>query len=520
MPSTLAVLDTPKPVGTQPDLGYVSSEIKPRGRWATLMYQMRDELTTPHVVPNPVPLQAAVSISTDPLVPSIPVINSRRSIPWHDMFTPPSLTGDEPIPNRENDTRSHGSGSSTPPSGVPPSLRSRHLPTSVRNTLTPILVPAAKNTQIQGYNPALAEILNPGTMLVDSPASLTPNSENHGSNVLDDAREPAPLGVIFRELASLDALAACFHSPSGRATQSTVDSWATAPLYHVNRKLLIIGSNYANSNVIPSTRLSVASTTYERLSGTENDVRDLRSTFQERGYSVETMTQEDFDRADVLEVVARFLRSASPGDVRAIVFTGHSRRYGTSLPAMIPPIAPTNTIGADDWNSNIRTHARPGVIVLSIIATCFSGGFAEQGVRITDFDHPREEIQGADSSLDVPIYITFSSSGPHETAYESALGSHETRCRDHFLWALAGTARDHRVRTWHQFVETLRERFAYARVKGAEGLREGTLPWLCAHPQHPEFTVAQPTRFPAWHSIFPLNFDDDDRPAHTDGTLF
>ncbi|KAG8771641.1 hypothetical protein FRC12_003484 [Ceratobasidium sp. 428] len=278
-----------------------------------------------------------------------------------------------------------------------------------------------------------------------------------------------------------------------------MDSWKTAPLY-VERKLLIIGSNYREANRRASTQLSVASATYEPLSGTENDVRDLRSTFQGRGYSVQTMTQEAFSREDVLDRVATFLSTASPGDVRAIVFTGHSHKYGTS-PAMIPPISPSNTIGADDWNQNIRSYAKPGVIVLSIIATCFSGGFAEQGVRITDFNHAQGVQDGL--SPDVPIYITFSSSGVHETAYESSLGSHEPQCRDHFLWALAETARDPEVLNWHHFVETLRERFAYARVKGAEGLREGTLRWLCQHRQHPEFTVARPGRFPAWHSIFP-----------------
>ncbi|KAG8701310.1 hypothetical protein FRC09_005445 [Ceratobasidium sp. 395] len=278
-----------------------------------------------------------------------------------------------------------------------------------------------------------------------------------------------------------------------------MDSWKTAPLY-VERKLLIIGSNYREANRRASTQLSVASVAYEPLSGIESDVRDLRSTFQGRGYSVQTMTQEDFSRVDVLDRVAMFLSTASPGDVRAIVFTGHSHKYDTSA-AMIPPISPSNTIGADDWNQNIRSHAKPGVIVLSIIATCFSGGFAEQGVRITDFDHAQGVQDGL--SPDVPIYITFSSSGAHEAAYESSLGSHEPQCRDHFLWALAGTARDSGIRNWHHFVETLRERFGYARVKGAEGLRDGTLPWLCQHPQHPEFTVARPGRFPAWHSIFP-----------------
>ncbi|KAG8693212.1 hypothetical protein FRC09_010655 [Ceratobasidium sp. 395] len=266
--------------------------------------------------------------------------------------------------------------------------------------------------------------------------------------------------------------------------------------------MLIIGSNYEADTGRTSTRLSTVSA-WDPLPAMQHDVVDLESTFRTRGYHVETMPHECFDRQGVLDEVARFLQCALPGDVRAIVFTGHSTETSEGPPAMVlPGIHSEFTITSQDWNRNIRANARPGVIVVSILATCFAGGFVDQGVRITDFAHLKEVEDCA--SFNAPILVTFSSSGSQERSYESPIHEHEPRDRDHFLWALATTAREPSVRTWQQFNTKLRDAFALARTAGSMYAGEGALRWMWDHPQCPVFATTTPGFIPPLHSIFPV----------------
>ncbi|KAG8735902.1 hypothetical protein FRC10_010027 [Ceratobasidium sp. 414] len=266
--------------------------------------------------------------------------------------------------------------------------------------------------------------------------------------------------------------------------------------------MLIIGSSYTDDNGQTSTRLSSAST-WGPLPAIEHDVNDLKSTFQARGYDVKAMTGGDFDRARVLGEVARFLAPALPGDVRAIVFTGHSDRLDSGPLAMILPGTPSDVIiTARDWNQNIRAHTKPGVIVLSILSTCFAGGFAEQGVQITDFTRPQEVENFA--SLTAPILVTFSSSGSQERSYESPLGDYEPQDHDHFLWALARTAREQNGQNWQQFVARLKDSFALARSMGSMGAPEGPLKWMWGNPQSPAFFTTFPDHLPALKILLPV----------------
>ncbi|KAG8738150.1 hypothetical protein FRC10_007243 [Ceratobasidium sp. 414] len=171
-------------------------------------------------------------------------------------------------------------------------------------------------------------------------------------------------------------------------TQSPSESFKSAEQW-CEHKMLIIGSSYNGHNRQTSTRLSSASAS-SPLAAMERDINHLELIFQARGYDVKTMTGGDFDRARVLGEVARFLAPALPGDVRAIVFTGLSDRLGSGpLPMILPGTSSDVIITDRDWDQNIRAHTKPGVTVLSILSTCFAGGFAEQGVQITDFTRPQ-----------------------------------------------------------------------------------------------------------------------------------
>jgi hypothetical protein len=222
----------------------------------------------------------------------------------------------------------------------------------------------------------------------------------------------------------------------------------------------------------------------EQLSGAQNDGNDLESIFRRRGYSVQNMAQQDFNRDEILKVVAEFLASAFAGDVRAIVFAGDSIRLQSNHPpAIVPPTCkpPAVTISVRDWNDNIQRHTKAGVIVLSILSTCFSGGFGEQDVRITDFSRPTE-VQDVTSS-ETPIFVTFSSSASSEEACESAVHLDNEQCRDHFLWALAATARNPQVQTWEVFIRTLSDNFSYTRSMVSTVAEDAGLEWLFSHPR-------------------------------------
>ncbi|KAG9121070.1 hypothetical protein FRC07_003118 [Ceratobasidium sp. 392] len=282
---------------------------------------------------------------------------------------------------------------------------------------------------------------------------------------------------ILEGVASLDWMVARgAYSPTRQNTPATAGSWKTAE-QTCERRMLIMGSSYA----------SHTTSGWSPLSSTSNDVRDLASAFYERGYTVETMVQDNFSKHDILMNVARFLSSALSGDVCAIVFTGHSTGLGAGTSGIIPPGTPSDIVAAEEWNRTIRSYAKPGVIVISILATCFAGGFAEQEVQIVDFSHVQD--MSSLRRLNAPVIVNFSSSRSHERSYESTLGSYDQESHDHFLWALAKTAANTEIQTWEQFLQRLEEAFIFARSLGATTATEEPLDWLYEHPQHPSLTT-------------------------------
>ncbi|KAG8711016.1 hypothetical protein FRC08_016427 [Ceratobasidium sp. 394] len=495
----------------------VKSEIHPKGRVGRRIFAAKgsepgigDALASSVARVAGAPLMGSLYAPAALAAPEAgvaPVNNTRASPRWISILTPPSPTDDEPVSHLEDAPRvvaeldRHEITSNTPPV-LPASGNGSYSSARVKRRPSPLVVPQwTEHSHITAFNPDHTQIIEPGTTPSSSPTAITPGAEICRRRTPNDVREPPNLESITVAISSLDALVSSLHPTSRQPTQSTIESYKTAEQW-CERKMLIIGSSYTDDNGQTNARLSSAST-WDPLTAIEHDVNDLESTFKARGYDVETMTRGDFDRARVLDEVARFLVPALPGDVRVIVFTGHSIRLDTGSPAMVLPGTPSDvTIPAREWNQNIRAHTKPGVIVLSILSTCFAGGFAEQDVRITDFTLP-QEVENV-GSFNAPILVTFSSCGSQERSYESPLGDYELQERDHFLWALARTARAPDVHTWQQFVARLKDSFAFARSIGSLGAPEGPLKWMWDNPQNPVLTATFPLHLPALKILLPV----------------
>jgi hypothetical protein len=293
------------------------------------------------------------------------------------------------------------------------------------------------------------------------------------------------------------AIASALSSPSGPRTPA---SNISPVQQQCQRKLLIIGTNY-NSYTRQQTTNCCYAETLGPLYGAVNDTGDLRTAFRKRGYSVHTLGERDFDRDQLLQEIGNFLASARAGDVRAIVFTGHSVQVGRDQhPAIVPPICRTekDVIPAPLLDQTIRARTRAGVIVLSIFATCMSGGFMQQSVKLTDFNQTMATNNIISSNT--PIFVTFSSSEVFESSYESAVLPHDPEIHDHFLWALASTAKNPKVTDWASFVKTLETAFNFARtigsVWGELEAGEPALDWLLKNSQTPYCTVASQDHVP------------------------
>jgi hypothetical protein len=360
----------------------------------------------------------------------------------------------------------------------------------------PINVPTANLNRIAlvPYNapetpaPQL-DIVPPG-----SPVSLAEISGHDAQQALDSSR----LETIVEEVTGFGVtITSALASPSGPRTQAP----ASSPIQQqCQRKLLIIGTNYDSNARRQTTNCSYAET-LSPLYGAFNDTGDLRTAFRKRGYSVHTLGERDFDRVQLLREIGNFLASARAGDVRAIIFTGHSVQLGPDqIPAIVPPICMTeeDAIPAPLLDETIRTCASAGVIVLSIFATCMSGGFMQQSVKLTDFNQAMATHNIRSSNN--PIFITFSSSEISESSYESAVLPHDPEIHDHFLWALASTAKNREVTDWGSFVKTLETTFNFARTVGSVwGETEAGKPalqWLLENSQTPYFTVKSQDHVP------------------------
>lgn len=235
-----------------------------------------------------------------------------------------------------------------------------------------------------------------------------------------------------------------------------------------SRRILIVGSTYARGVRRTATMFSVIT-----LEGIEEDKEFVKHEFRDRGYSVESMVNDEFTPETVLSRVARFFEDADSGDVRAVVFTGHAWRLHGGPVLLIPPNCPTRdqAISEPDWQTNIQKHAKPGVIVFSILAHCFSGDFMRQPFDLRD-SHNIPTLEP--SSAPGPVFVTFSSTSGDMRAYESSI-EHTTpfRIADHFLHALVSTMHSPDVQDWDQFFHTFDQKFREVRAVAARIAEDG-----------------------------------------------
>ncbi|KAH7333011.1 hypothetical protein B0J17DRAFT_771490 [Rhizoctonia solani] len=256
-----------------------------------------------------------------------------------------------------------------------------------------------------------------------------------------------------------------------------------------SRKALLIGSSYKNRIDIYS-RFSVSS-----LDGFPEDFGKMESIFTERGYCVETLPDEGFDRNRILTWIAHFIDHAKSGDVRAIVFSGHGHAYEDGAVSLIPPECPSNNaaITCTEWSQNIRDHARPGVVIFSIMAHCYSGEVMKQ-----EFDRQVWEVPSVmkPSKKDEPIYLTFAAGD--KAAYESRLANNPPgHTGDHFIHALIGAIQSVNVATdtWSEFFEAFDWHFQRVRLRASWVVQESTGSsnphWSLNHAQAPRFSASE-----------------------------
>ncbi|KAF8597340.1 hypothetical protein BDV93DRAFT_527449, partial [Ceratobasidium sp. AG-I] len=238
-----------------------------------------------------------------------------------------------------------------------------------------------------------------------------------------------------------------------------------------SRRILIVGSTYARGVRRTATMFSVIT-----LDGIQDDKEYVKHEFKGRGYSVESMVNDDFTRDTVLNRVARFHQDAQSGDVRAVVFTGHAWRHEGGPVMLIPPNCPTwdQAISEPEWEANIREHTRSGVIVFSILAHCFSGDFMRQQFDLRDA-HNIPTLEP--SATPGPVFVTFSSTSGNLRAYESSI-EHTTpfRIADHFLYALVSTMHSSEVQDWDQFFPLFEQKFREVRAIASRIAEDGEGP--------------------------------------------
>ncbi|CAE6493166.1 unnamed protein product [Rhizoctonia solani] len=283
------------------------------------------------------------------------------------------------------------------------------------------------------------------------------------------------------------------HSPSRSTTYQSIDK--------CERGLLIIGSSHREptpyADELPP------------LHGIRNDRDRLRTAFQNRKYSVETMVEEEGDKREILRRVGNFLASADEGNIRVIVFTGHAARIGTDQRFAIIPsgcASDDDTITAAEWQDIVLKNAGAGVVVVSVFATCMSGAVAEQSVKLTDFGHIIERQSSIPNLPNGPIQIILSSSGDNQSSFEyhTPSGYSGSSWHDYFLWALAETTQRKDVNNWESFVKTLQAAFNYVRAasfRNSSFQYPHDLNWLLLNPQTPRIFVS--SRMPDFDQFLP-----------------
>ncbi|KAB5590925.1 hypothetical protein CTheo_5619 [Ceratobasidium theobromae] len=316
-------------------------------------------------------------------------------------------------------------------------------------------------------------------------------------------------GSFERQPSASDPTPSRCHTTIRAESQCSNASFMTAP--SVGRRLLIIGGGRKNSS-----QAGYAGT-FSRLDGIPNDRDNLRSAFEPRGYSVHTMVDVEYNRVQILQNIAHFLSTAVEGDIRVIVFTGHATRIGCGddrrivlIPSNCP--AEEDAISANSWYETVRTHAAPGVVVISIFATCYSGAIPPSldsdnagtiNTTLKDFAFHLEKLHTQHpESASGPTHIALTSSGDAQSSYEyfAPSRSNTPRLHDHFLWALAEAVKRPNIGDWEPFVETLQNSFNFVRAVSLT-LRPGSnesngsyefpnnLDWVLSHPQSPRLAI-------------------------------
>lgn len=273
------------------------------------------------------------------------------------------------------------------------------------------------------------------------------------------------------------------------SVECTEDTCEHISKANISRRILIIGSNYTRG-----ARRTFTISSAITLEGAVTDKNILKDAFAKRGYSTSSMVNNSFDKKAALAEVSSFLSTARCGDVRAIVFTGHAiSTLDDSGPALVPPICAARelAIHAQEWEQTIRASAKPGVIVLSIFASCFSGGFMQQPINMQNLDDLPLTIPPT-CLQDGPILVTFSSTAPNLLSYESSIERTEPwRVADHFLHALSLTAQSPVVNDWATFMSVLEANFQEARdVGGSFEPERTTEQWQSDGPQTPMLTAS------------------------------
>lgn len=206
------------------------------------------------------------------------------------------------------------------------------------------------------------------------------------------------------------------------------------------------------------------------------------------------MVNDQFDRSEAISQISDFLRTAKPGDVRIVVYTGHACIGSMDIsPSIIPPNCPSSglTISAQTWEDAVRGNSMAGVIVLSVFACCHAGGFMQQGSPLSGLGKrtsfaPATSLRGRE-----PSFITLSSSTALGTSYESS-GHNSSGVGDHFLYALNRASRSRRVSGWESFAQTLEAYFMEARRTAFRcGADDNLQRRLDDHPQQPVLTASQ-----------------------------
>ncbi|KAB5588429.1 ICE-like protease (caspase) p20 domain containing protein [Ceratobasidium theobromae] len=353
---------------------------------------------------------------------------------------------------------------STPDSPTPSFQVSLQASSSILSFHTAQVEPPTRPVSLATMFPELTRF--------DSPQSIAPRRR-----LASSFGRPSSLRDSM-VIASIESVADSIHkhghtngdTPPLPLKSSPLTNSATTSAAAPSRKILIIGSPYNRDERRTATMFSART-----LDGVNEDKRQLQEAFEQRNYLVDTMVNNVFTRDQVLAKVANFVGDAERGDVRAVAFTGHAFCAADGTVMLVPPFCPDQTaaIPRDEWDKNIQENSKPGAIIFSIMAHCFSGQFMKQ-----DLEYPNWEQVVSDSDPDAKaeqaIYVTFSASSGEQAAFQSSVERDNPRfVSDHFVYSLVRAMRDSKAQSWRDFFTTFENYFSKARSCASLAAKEG-----------------------------------------------